>query len=73
MVCISDLKHNCFVHVNIPKPSAMFATGQRNPDSANYSGDEFIDPGESKVDVANRVGKEFENAAAEASKGSKSE
>lgn len=65
MVVIEKLKHNRFQQVTIPKPIELYKQYglTKSMTAVNYSGDDYLDPNLSKVDVAKLVSREaFEPA-----------
>lgn len=69
MVIIPELKHNRFQEVSIPRPIELYKqyglTKVVNHD--RYSGDEFLSPDQSKVDIAASVAAEVKKMDAEKS------
>lgn len=61
MVIIQSLKHNTFQDVNVPSGRDLFArVGPRQTSLRDYSGDDFIAPGLSKIDAASNVQREID-------------
>ena len=58
MVIIEELKHNSFKEVTIPRPSELVRSYGLTKPAGKWSGDEFLNPSESKLDQIDRVNKE---------------
>lgn len=60
MFTFVGLKHNKLEQVSIPKPIELYKQFglSKQLHEHNYSGDEYLDPSSSKVDIANQVSKE---------------
>lgn len=63
MIIIDELKHNKFENVSVPKAGDLFArVGPRAAASTDYSGEDFLDPSASKLDIVKNISKDTENA-----------
>lgn len=68
MFVITGLRHNAFKVVDVPSPSKLYEKLGFGKGTEKSSGDEFINPSESKVDMAANVQREVDKASAEADK-----
>ena len=66
MVIVPSLKHNKFKPVTIPRASELVKAYGLTKTGQHYSGDEFLDPGASKMDnVAQVAANAFEEGKSE--------
>lgn len=67
MVTIPEMKHNRFKQVDVPEASELYKRYGFGIGTRKESGEEFLDPSLSKVDMASEVAREVEKVAKEAS------
>ena len=60
MYVINTLKHNSFKDVDIPKPAELYKKYGFGIGTQKASGDQYLDPAENKVDMAQNVQKEVD-------------
>lgn len=58
MVIIPALKHNQIQQVEIPTPSELFKKYGLTTAAGKYSGDEILNPNESKIDQVSEVARD---------------
>lgn len=58
MVIIPNLKHNQVQQVDIPSPSELFKKYGLTTSAGKYSGDDVLNPNESKIDQVSEVSRE---------------
>lgn len=68
MFIVTGLRHNRFKVVDVPSPSKLYQKLGFGKGTEKSSGEEFINPAESKVEMARKVQKEVDKASAEAEK-----
>lgn len=71
MYCNDLLRHNHFKPVDVPKPSTLYRRLGFGTGTEKSSGDVYLDPSESKVQMAQNVSKEAERLEEEESSKSK--
>lgn len=63
MYVIEQLKHNRIQQVDIPSGHDLYKViGLREASSGKYSGEEYLNPNKSKVEMAAEVAKEIKEA-----------
>lgn len=73
MFIVTGLRHNHFQKVDVPSPSKLYEKLGFGKGTQKSSGEEFVDPSESKVQMARKVQSEVDKASAEAEKAAEKE
>lgn len=58
MVIISEMKHNAFREVSIPRPAKLVAQFGLTRPGQRYSGEAFLSPSQDKIQAVSSVSKE---------------
>lgn len=58
MFIVPDLKHNRVQQVEVPRPAELYKRLGFGSAAGKYSGDETLNPNESKIDQVKRVSEE---------------
>lgn len=66
MFIVTGLRHNHFQKVDVPSPSKLYEKLGFGKGTQKSSGEEFVNPSESKVQMAQKVQKEVDAASARA-------